>query len=50
MYSRWSNMLTVKATKYLDMTAEFELLYDGHTSKYRQLRQALGLGLSYTLL
>ena len=43
-------MLTVKATKYLDMSAEFELLYDGHASIRRQLRQTLGLGLSYTLL
>jgi len=50
IYSRWTNMLTVKATKYLDMNAEFELLYDGHVSIRRQISQSLGIGLSYSLL
>jgi hypothetical protein len=49
MYTRWSNMLTVKATKYIDMNAEFELLYDGHTAIRRQLRQAAGIGFTYSL-
>ncbi len=50
MCVRWSNQLNVKATKYLDMTAELEVLFDGHVSQRRQLRQNFGLGLSYTLL
>jgi hypothetical protein len=50
IYSRWTNILTVKATKYLDMNAEFELLYDGHVSIRRQISQSLGIGLSYSLL
>jgi len=50
IYTRWGNRLTVKATKYLEMSAEFELLYDGHVSKARQIRQGLGLGLAYNLL
>jgi hypothetical protein len=50
MSARWSNLLSVKAAKFLDMTAEMEVLFDGHVSQRRQLRQSLGLGLSYTLL
>jgi hypothetical protein len=50
IYSRWGNMMTVKAAKFLDVNAEFELLYDGHVSTRRQISQALGLGLSYSLL
>lgn len=50
IYSRWGNMLTVKATKFLDVNAEFELLYDGHVSTRRQIRQVMGLGLSYSIL
>jgi hypothetical protein len=50
LYSRWSSMLTVKAAKFLDVNAEFELLYDGHVSIRRQISQGLGLGLSYSLL
>lgn len=49
MCVRWSNMLTVKATKYMDMNAEVELLYDGHTSIRRQIREAAGIGFTYSL-
>ncbi len=47
---RWDNLLTAEVTKYIAFSFNFQLFYDMDISSKRQIKQYLGIGLTYTLL
>jgi hypothetical protein len=47
---RWDNLLTAEVIKYISFSFNFQLYYDKDLSSKRQIKQYLGIGLTYTLL
>ncbi len=47
---RWDTILSIKVSRFIDVSANVELFYDKTVSPKRQLKQILALGLSYTFL
>lgn len=47
---RWDNIFSAKISKYIDVNFNVKLLYDRDSSKKRQIKQALAVGLTYTFL
>lgn len=47
---RWDNVFSAKVSKYIGVSFNFKLLYDRDISLSRQIKQVLGVGLSYTFL
>lgn len=47
---RWDNIISAKVNEYISANFNFQLYYDHNISKQRQVKQALSLGLTYTLL
>lgn len=46
----WDNTLTVKVSEYINMNVNIKLIYDKDISVKRQLKQAMALGLNYTVI
>ena len=46
----WENVVNMKVTSLINVKLEFDLLYDRDVSTRRQIRQALAVGISYSLL
>jgi hypothetical protein len=46
---RWDNIIAAKVNDYVSVTFNVLLLYDEDESVQRQLKEALQLGISYTL-
>lgn len=46
---RWENLITAKVNEYVNVNFNVVLIYDEDESVKRQLKEALQLGLSYTL-
>jgi len=46
----WENDIVMTVTKLINVTLEFDLLYDKDVSDERQIRQVLSVGLAYKLL
>lgn len=46
---RWDNIVTAKINEYVNVNFNFLLLYDEDQSLKRQIKEALQLGISYTL-
>jgi hypothetical protein len=47
---RWDNIISAKVNEYISANFNFQLYYDHNISKQRQIKQALSLGLTYTIL
>ncbi len=45
---KWDTDLTAKVTQYIALTFNFKLLYDKDVSAKRQIKQTLGVGISYS--
>ena len=46
----WENLITMTVTKYINVTFNFDVLYDKNVSDRRQIRQQLAVGFTYTFL
>jgi hypothetical protein len=46
----FANTLVGKINKYLNLTFEFDTVYNDHFSKKLQVKEVLGAGLSFTIL
>ena len=46
---RWDTEITAEFTKYIDFTMNMQLLYDKTISSKRQIKEMIGVGLSYNL-
>ena len=46
---RWDNVLAAKVNEYINVTFNFLLIYDEEQSMKRQIKEALQLGISYSL-
>ncbi len=46
----WENNLNIKVTKIINISFDFDLFYDRDISTRRQIKQVLGVGLTYTFL
>lgn len=46
---RWDTELTAQFTEYIDFTMNAQLLYDKTISPKRQLKEMIGIGISYSL-
>ncbi len=46
---RWDNVITAKVNKYINVNFNFLLIYDEDQSIKRQIKEALQLGISYSL-
>ncbi len=46
----WENNITLNITKIINVSFEFNLFYDRDLSSKRQIKQVLGLGLSYAFI
>lgn len=46
---RWDNVLAAKVNEYINVTFNFLLIYDEEQSLKRQIKEALQLGISYSL-
>lgn len=46
----WENNLTLKVTKFVNVTVNVDLFYDKDVSDRRQIRQTLAVGFTYTFL
>ena len=47
---KWDTILSAKVARYVDVNLNVKLFYDRDISRKRQLKQALTLGLTYTIL
>jgi hypothetical protein len=48
--AKWKNVLTAKISKYVVLSAEYEMWYDKFVSTRRQVREGFSLGVSYAFL
>jgi len=46
----WDNTFTAKISEFLQVTLDFQMLYDSDISYRRQLKQSLAVGFSYALV
>jgi len=46
----WENNVTMKVTKHINVNITFDVLYDKSISDKMQIKEVLGIGLTYTLL
>ena len=46
---RWDTELTAEVTKYINFTMNIQLLYDKTISSKRQIKEMMGVGISYSL-
>jgi hypothetical protein len=47
---RWDNVFSAKVSKYIGVSFNFKLLYDRDISLKRQIKQVLGVGVTYSFL
>lgn len=47
---RWDNIFSAKVSKYIGVSFNFKLLYDRDISIRRQIKQVLGVGVTYAFL
>jgi len=45
---KWTNLLSARVAKYVDVTLSVDVLYDKDISVKRQIRQSLAIGLTYS--
>lgn len=48
--ARWDNVFSAKVSKYIGVSFNFKLLYDRDISLKRQIKQVLGVGVTYSFL
>jgi hypothetical protein len=48
--ARWDNLIKADIVKYVAVSFTFQLFYDREISLKRQLKQVLGVGLTYSFL
>lgn len=46
----WDNTLTVKVSEYINVNANFKLVYDKDISVTRQIKQSMAFGVNYTFI
>jgi hypothetical protein len=46
----WENLVTMTVTKLINVTFNFDVLYDKNVSDRRQIRQQLAVGITYNFL
>ena len=46
----WENLITMTVTKFINVTFNFDVLYDENVSDRRQIRQQLAVGFTYNFL